>query len=103
MIGRKSLFAKFKINGENVLVQANKNHSVCDIVFNQSISEPKKPVELTKESMAKYRKEKLAYDIAVRDIKSKRQAFLNKFQGKQLTDTYIVERISNFLENETKI
>ena len=102
MIGRNSICVKFTIKKKPVVIQANKNYAICDIIFSHDAVEPKKPIELTKESMAKYRKEKLSYDLAVREIKNQRQAFLNKFQGKQLNDAYIVERINYYL-NETAI
>lgn len=103
MIGRNSNYIKVTINGKIVAIQANKNFAICDLVFIHDRKVPQRPTEFTKEAAALYKKEKLSYDMFVSELKVKKQAFLNKFQGKQINDSYVVERAINFLQNETQI
>lgn len=90
MIGYNSIVEAFLIKVEGakkpveVLVQANKNYGICDILIPNNLVKPEAPSRPTKESNAAYKAAKQIYDIRMREAVQLRSDLLNAFQGRQL-------------------
>lgn len=89
----------FKINKQHVEIQSNKNYGICDVKIALR-PEPQKPFK--KEHLKKYFELKSKYDETVVKFKKIRQEILNKYQGRQINDDYIVESLYNTLSNLLK-
>ena len=111
MIGAKSIVLNLKItNNKNayspyeVKVQANKNYGLCDVVLPGTPVEPEKTyINLQKEDRKKekalYDVRKAVYDREMAKRKGIRNAILDKFQGRQLNDSVIVDELKSTLCN----
>ena len=105
MIGANSIYRIYKIKNiktgktTKVTVQANKNLSICDVIFPIEKVAPQKSVNATKESNKAYKEAKYEYDCYLEHIKTLRQAVLNKFQGRQFNDSYRMELLEEFLHD----
>lgn len=105
MIGEKSLIKNFIIpNTRNkqksyeVLVQANKNYGICDIIIPNDLVAPEPPADKSsKPEKAAYKAAKLIYDTKMRKAKQLRSDLLNAFQGRQINDSFIRTHLSNVL------
>ena len=105
MIGANSIYRIYKVKNiktgktTKVAIQANKNFSICDVIFPIEKVAPQKPANATKESNKAYKEAKYEYDCYLENIKNLRQAVLNKFQGRQFNDSYRMELLEEFLNN----
>lgn len=104
MIGYKSIAMKIKVQNvsnpkapHKVIVQANKNYGICDFILPLLMVPPIKPIKYTKESYRAYKEARLEYDSYMNKRNAKRQELLNMFQGRQLNDAYIVERVKEVM------
>ena len=107
MIGAKSIVLNLKVtNNKNVQstykVQANKNYGLCDVIIPGTPVEPEKTyINLQKEDRKKekalYDAKKAEYDKEMAKRKGIRNAILDKFQGRQLNDSMILESLKNTL------
>lgn len=116
MIGERSIVLYLKVLSKaeskaesaalrqyEVKIQANRNFGICDVVLP---NEPVPPVfiedssyktETRKKREELYQERKAEYDREMAKRKSIRDVILNRFQGRQINDSYIVESIKNTL------
>lgn len=109
MIGTNSIVFNFRIkNNKNpqspykVQLQANKNYGLCDVILPGNPIQPERTylnLEKEKRKQAKllYNEKKAEYDKEMLKRNSIRNTILNKFQGRQLNDNIVLERIENVL------
>ena len=107
MIGERSivLYLKVFVKDEpyDVKIQANRNLGICDVILP---NEPVPPVfiedssyktETRKKREELFKEKKAAYDREMARRTSIRNAILNKFQGRQINDSYVVRSIKSVL------
>lgn len=110
MIGVKSIVLDFKIFSKArkkpylVKVQANRNYGICDIILPRNPVMPDKTyITSTKEDRKRekemYESLKSIYDQKILNRKAIRNSILDKFQGRQLNDEVVVERLKNVLSD----
>ena len=105
MIGRRSIFTTLLVpNFTNlaapfeVVVQANKNGGICDVILPKTQAEPVKPVDTSNgEAVRAYNAAKKEYDCYMRERSALRSEVLNRYQGRQLHSTYVEETIGDVL------
>lgn len=102
MLGNKSIYKTVKVKNKTIKVQANRNLGICDIFLPVERQAPEKPEAFTKETAKEYRKAKFEYDCYMQSIRAQRQAFLNKFQGRQLNSETVQIKVYNFLKEIIK-
>ena len=105
MIGERSIFITILVNNSKnpvapfeVIVQANKNGGICDVILPKTLTEPVKPVDTSKgEAVRAYNAAKKEYDCYMRERAALRSEVLNRYQGRQLFGAYVEETLDNFL------
>lgn len=105
MIGERSIFATILVNNFKnptapfkVIVQANKNEGICDVILPKTQTEPVKPIDTSNgEAVRVYNTAKKEYDCYMREKSALRSEVLNHYQGRQLYSAYVKETIGNFL------
>lgn len=105
MIGARSIFATILVNNFKnpaapfkVIVQANKNGGICDVILPKTQTEPVKPIDTSNgEAVSTYNAAKKEYDYYMRGRSTLRSEVLNYYQGRQLYSAYVKETINNFL------
>lgn len=105
MIGERSIFTTILVNNFKnpvapfeVIVQANKNGGICDVILPKTKAEPVKPVDTSNgEAVRAYNVAKKEYDCYMREGSALRSEVLNHYQGKQLHSAYVEETIDDVL------
>ena len=118
MIGERSIFTTISVNNFKnsaapfkVVVQANKNGGICDVILPKTQAEPAsvmvitavpaepvKPVDTSNgEAVRAYNAAKKEYDCYMRERSALRSEVLNHYQGRQLYSAYVEETLDNFL------
>ena len=105
MIGERSIFTTILVtNFKNlaapfeVIVQANKNGGICDVILPKTQAEPVKPVDTSNgEAVRAYNAAKKEYDCYMRERVTLRSEALNHYQGRQLCSAYVEETLDHFL------
>ena len=105
MIGERSIFTTISVNNFKnpvapfeVVVQANKNGGICDVILPKTQAEPVKPVDTSNgEAVRAYNAAKKEYDCYMRERAALRSEILNRYQGRQLSSAYVEETLDNFL------
>ena len=105
MIGERSIFTTILVNNFKnpvapfeVVVQTNKNGSICDVILPKTQAEPIKPVDTSNgEAVRAYNAAKKEYDCYMRERSALRSEALNRYQGRQLFSAYVEETLDNFL------
>ena len=105
MIGKRSIFITISVNNFKnpaspfkVIVQANKNGGICDVILPKTQAEPVKPVDTSNgEAVRAYNAAKKEYDCYMRERSALRSEVLNHYQGRQLDSAYVEETIDSVL------
>lgn len=109
MIGAKSITLTLKIaNKKNpaitypVVLQANRNYGLCDVVLpNEPVAPVKDYSFLPKDKQAsgktRYEEQKKEYDKEITERKAIRSNILNTFQGRQLNSSVVDLQIKEAL------
>ena len=105
MIGERSIFTTISVNNFKnpaapfeVVVQANKNGGICDVILPKTQAEPVKPVDTSKgEAVRAYNAAKKEYDRYMQERSALRSEVLNRYQGRQLRSAYVEETLDDFL------
>lgn len=103
MIGYNSIVRSFLIKVEGykkpaeVLVQANKNYGICDIIIPHNLVKPVPPARPTKESNKAYKAAKSEYDSKMWKITQLRSELLTEVQGRQINDECVCIHLYNIL------
>ena len=105
MVGKRSITNSFLVNNSKnpvapfeVVVQANKNGGICDVILPKTQAEPVKPVDTSNgEAVRAYNAAKKEYDCYMRERAALRSEVLNRYQGRQLSSAYVEETLDNFL------
>ena len=105
MIGERSIFITILVNNFKnpiatfeVVVQANKNGGICDVILPKTQAEPVKPVDTSNgEAVRAYNAAMNEYDCYMRERAALRSEVLNRYQGRQLFSAYVEETLDNFL------
>lgn len=104
MIGERSIFTTISINNFkpgapfDVIVQANKNGGICDVILPKTQTEPVKPADTSNgEAVRVYNAAKKEYDCYMQERSTLRSEILNRYQGRQLHSAYVEETLYDFL------
>ena len=105
MVGKRSITNSVLVNNFKnpiatfeVVVQANKNGGICDVILPKTQAEPVKPVDTSNgEAVRAYNAAKKEYDCYMRERAALRSEVLNRYQGRQLSSAYVEETLDNFL------
>lgn len=104
MIGANSIIKNLIIPNTNdkahsfeVIVQANKNYGICDVVIPHNFVAPEKPTKSTKEANFLYKEKKSEYDANMARVKEIRNQLLWEFQGRQINDSEVRIHLTNVL------
>lgn len=105
MIGKRSIFTTILVNNFKnpvapfeVVVQANKNGGICDVILPETQAKPIKPVDTSNgEAVRAYNAAKKEYDCYMRERADLRSGVLNHYQGRQLHSAYVEETIDDVL------
>ena len=105
MIGKHSTITTIFVNNFKnpvapfeVVVQANKNGGICDVILPKTQAEPVKPVDTSNgEAVRAYNAAKREYDCYMRERSALRSEALNRYQGRQLYSAYVEETLNDFL------
>lgn len=105
MIGRRSIFTTILVtNFKNlaapfeVVVQANKNGGICDVILPKTQAEPVRPADTSNGGAVRaYNAAKKEYDCYMRERSALRSEFLNRYLGRQLCSAYVGITLDSFL------
>lgn len=105
MIGKHSTITTIFVNNFKnpvapfeVVVQTNKNGSICDVILPKIQAEPVKPVDTSNgKAVRAYNAAKKEYDCYMRERVALRSEALNHYQGRQLCSAYVEETLDHFL------